>query len=85
MRQTLKGIEMDQNHYITALEEPDMSLVKSLQPGDLMDSLGRSEFRSVVARLATIAYTSRPDLCFDVKAQSTKYGKATKSDLWSIQ
>ena len=85
MKQTPKGIEVDQNHYVTSLEEPDMDLVKTLKSGDLLDGVGQSEFRSAVARLATVAYTSRPDLCFEVKALSTKYGKATKSDLRSVK
>ena len=35
--------------------------------------------------MSMIAYTSRPDMCFEVKSLSTKYGKATKSDLRNMK
>ena len=44
---------------------------------------GQTEFRSAVGKLAALAHTSRPDICFDVKTMASKLGKATKKDLQS--
>ena len=41
----------------------------------------QTEFRSVIGKLTSLAHTSRPDICFDVKLMSSKLGKATKKDL----
>ena len=46
-----------------------------------MDAVGETEFRSVVQKLVSVAHHSRPDVCFEVKALSTQYGKATKQDM----
>ena len=32
-------------------------------------------------KLTTLAHSSRPDICFDVKLVSSKFNKATKKDL----
>ena len=45
----------------------------------------RRSFGRPSLKMSMIAYTSRPDLCFGVKSLSTKYGKATKSDLRNIK
>ena len=84
MKQSSSGISVDQDHYVNNLEEPTMNGVKNLKVTDVLSETDQTEFRSAVAKLSTIAYTSRPDLCFEVKSLSSKYGKATKSDLRSI-
>ena len=48
---------------------------------EVMDQEGQTEFRSVVGKLAHIGQISRPDVVFEAKALSSKYGKATKKDL----
>ena len=85
VKQERKRICVDQNHYVNSLEEPDMNHGKHLDAESKLDENGQTEFRSAVAKLSTIAYTSRPDLCFEVKAMSSKYGNATKSDLRKVQ
>ena len=35
-------------------------------------------------KLLTVSYVSRPDLCFDGKILSCKYGKATKADMNAV-
>ena len=50
-----------------------------------MDDEGQKEYRSVVAKLNCVGYQSRPDVCFEAKALSTKFGKATKGDLKEAQ
>ena len=42
---------------------------------------GQKSFRGVVAKLNHLGFQSRPDLCFEAKAFSTLFGKATKKDL----
>ena len=76
-----EGIVIDTDHYVQAMDLPDMELVKFLKVNEVMCSDGQTEFRSVVGKLASLAHTSRPDICFDVKVLSTKFGKATKKDL----
>ena len=44
-----------------------------------MDSAGQTEFRSVIGKLTSLAHTSRPDICFDIKILSSKFGRATKT------
>ena len=85
VKQEVRRICVDQNHYINSLEEPDMKNVKHLDAESKLDENGQTEFRSAVAKLSTVAYTSRPDFCFEVKAMSSKYGNATKSDLRKVQ
>ena len=81
MKQTNDGIEVDQDHYVEALEVLDMKEANNLKVDELLLTAGQSEFRSVVGKLSMIAYQSRPDLCFEIKVLSTKFGKATKKDL----
>jgi hypothetical protein len=61
-----------------------MDGVKNLKVTDVLSETEQTEFRSAVAMLSTIAYTSRPDLCFEVKSLSSKSGKGTKTELRSI-
>ena len=80
-KQEDETIIVDHDHYIMALEEPDMELVKTKKNDEILDEEGQTEFRSVVAKLTAIGQHSRPDICFEAKALSSRYGKATKHDL----
>ena len=51
---------------------------------DLLNKEGQTLFRAQVAKILHVGYQSRPDLCFEAKCLSTKYGKATKSDLKTV-
>ena len=75
------SIQMDQDHYVEALEGPDMDTVANISMEETMGDDGQKEFRSAVAKLNCVGYQSRPDVCFDAKSLSTKFGKATKTDL----
>ena len=85
MKQSNDAIEVDQNHYIANLQEPDMDILGNINNNDVLNEVGQTEFRSSVAKLSTIAYTSRPDLCFEVKSLSSKYGKAKKTDIRAVK
>ena len=77
------GIVVDNNHYVAAMDLPNMDLVKHMENDQLMNPDGQTEFRSAVGKLTSLAHTSRPDICFDVKTMASKLGKATKKDLQS--
>jgi hypothetical protein len=84
MRKTKAGILVDQDHYIKSLELPSMDIAEGLVMSDVLPAEGQTEFRGHVAKLLHIGYQSRPDVCFEAKSLSTKFGKATKSDLKSV-
>ena len=81
MRQTENGILIDQDHYIKGLELPDMDVAQDLQVTDTLTAEGQTVFRGCVAKILHISYQSRPDICFEAKCLSSKFGKATKGDL----
>ena len=47
-KQEDETIIVDHDHYIMALEEPDMELVKTKKNDEILDEEGQTEFRSVV-------------------------------------
>ena len=65
MKQMNKAILVDQNHYVASLEEPRLDDLEDLKNCDVLNDDGQTEFRSAVAKMSTIAYTSRPDLCLE--------------------
>ena len=81
MIQEHNGIGINQDHYVDALELPDMQRSVNLKLDDILCPEGQSEFRACVAKILYIGSQSRPDVCFEGKSLSTKFGKATKSDL----
>ena len=80
IEQTSDAIVVDYVHYINNLEVPDSESQKTLVDSNLLDADGQSEFRSLVAKLNTIAYQCRPDIVFGVKILNSKVGKATLED-----
>ena len=76
-------IDVDQNHYIEALEIPDLKSfqITGRNLDQIMDEEGQTEFRSTVAKVLQIGYQSRPDVCFEAKAYSSFYGKATLKEM----
>ena len=81
MTQTGHSIVIDQDHYVQGLELPDMSITEGLKFDDLLCSEGQTMFRGCVAKILHVGYQSRPDVCFQAKCLSSKFGKATKSDM----
>ena len=84
MVQENNGIFVNQDHYIQSLELPDLSLVESMKVEEVLDVSGQSEYRGWVAKLLYIGFQSRPDICFDSKCLSSKYGSATKRDFKAV-
>ena len=58
-----------------------MDVAHDLNITDSLTAEGQSIFRGAVAKILHISYQSRPDVCFEAKCLSTKFGKATKGDL----
>ena len=75
------SIQIDQNHFVEAFENPDMEVCAKDDLNEVMDEEGQTEFRSVGGKMAHVGQISRPDLVFEAKALSSKYGKASKKDL----
>ena len=74
-------IIIDQKHYVDELEVPDMQQFKGLVKADVLPEQHQSMFRSLASKLNMLALSSRPDFSFAAKYLTTRYGKATKSDL----
>ena len=81
MIQKKNGIVINQDHYVESLELPDMQVAANMKSDDVLCPEGQAEFRGCVAKILYIGSQSRPDVCFEGKALSTKFGKATKGDL----
>ena len=81
MTQTGHSIIIDQDHYVQGLELPEMSITEGLNYDDQLCSEGQTIFRGCVAKILHVGYQSRPDVCFQAKCLSSKFGKATRSDL----
>ena len=81
IKRTQNSILIDQDHYVKGLELPDMEFARNLKVTDVLCVEGQTVFRGCVARILHIGYQSRPDVCFEGKCLSTKFGKATKGDL----
>ena len=81
MVQSEKSIVIDQDHYVQGLELPDMTIAEELKCDELLCAEGQTVFRGSVAKILHVGYQSRPDVCFQAKCLSSKFGKATKTDL----
>ena len=77
------GFVLDQDHYVDQLELPDIKKYEAIQKQDQLDTEGQSVFRSLSSKLNMLALTSRPDFSFQAKCLTTRFGKATKSDLYT--
>ena len=77
-------IVINQDHYITALEVPDLSKISHLKRDDVLPEKFQSMFRSLASKLNMIAMSSRPDVMYDAKVLTTKYGNATKRDIFKV-
>ena len=58
-----------------------MQQFKGLVKADVLPEQHQSMFRSLASKLNMLALSSRPDFSFAAKYLTTRYGKATKSDL----
>ena len=75
------SIIIDQQHYVEALEIPDLSEMTKMVKKDMLPEHLQSMFRSLASKLNVLASTSRPDFSYITKYLTTRYNKATKSDM----
>ena len=74
-------IMIDQKHYVDALEIPDMPELSKLVKQQVLPEKLQSVFRSLASKLNVLASTVRPDYTYAAKYLTTRYNKATKSDM----
>merc|ERR1711978_867986 len=66
------------------MEAPDLNqLAGKAKPNVLSQEL-QSLFRSLASKVNVLAQTVRPDFMYAAKYLSTRYGKATKSDMTQV-
>ena len=70
---------LNQDHFVENLTPPNLNEISSIKKDSLLSEKFQTEFRSEVSKLNMLSVTSRPDITFEVKVLTTKYGKATKS------
>ena len=81
LRKEDDNVIIDQDHLVEQLEAPDMKEISSMKKEDKLPEKFQTVFRSLVSKLNMFSMTARPDITFDVKSLTTKYGKALKLDL----
>ena len=75
------NVIINQDHFIEKLTAPEMNEISSMKKETLLPEKHQTSFRSLVSKLNMLSMTARPDITFDVKVLTTKYGKALKQDL----
>ena len=75
------NLSVDTDHYMESLVLPDPQEYAHLIKQDVLPEKLQSVFRSLASKLNTISRTSRPDYSYQAKFLTTRYGKATKSEL----
>ena len=78
MRQENGFIEIDQNHFINALEEIN---VVSKDQTQLLSEPEKKLFRGIVGSINWVSLISRPDISFEVVDLSTKFQAPTVGDM----
>ena len=74
-------IVIDQQHYVDAMEIPEMPELSKLKKAEILPDKLQSVFRSLASKLNVLAATVRPDYTYAAKYLTTRYNKATKSDM----
>ena len=77
-------IIMDLKHYVEGLEAPDLKEIASNAKQDILPAHLQSQFRSAASKVNVLAATVRPDFTYAAKYLTTRYGKATKSDMTQV-
>ena len=72
---------VDHQHYIDSMEIPDLDQLVGKTKRDILNPDLQSIFRSLASKIDEFAQTVRPDIMYAAKYLSTRYGRATKSDM----
>ena len=81
MKQSSKGIEIDQESYIKSLNEVEVSHKKAKLRNNILNDEEVHKFRSVIGQLNWIGTQTRPDISYDVCSLSTMLNKCTVGDM----
>ena len=76
-------VTINQDHFVDSIEIPDIGEISSLKKDVLLSEKFQTTFRSLVSKLNMLSMSARPDISFEVKLLTMRYGKATKGDLSS--
>ena len=74
-------ITVSQDSFLRQLEDVDTSGLRGLSKTSKVPPQYQKVFRSAVGSVNWLAGTTRPDLCFEVMEMSTKFGRASVSDV----
>ena len=80
LKETTSGIVIDQKQYVEELEVPEIHKISHLSKTDVLDKEHQTLFRSLASKLNMLSITVRPDIAFEAKMLTSRYGKATKED-----
>ena len=72
---------INQDHFVESIIPPDLGKISSNKKSWVLDDEFQTKYRSLVSKLNILSMSARPDISFEVKVLTTKYGKATKLDL----
>ena len=75
---------VDCQHYVDSLEVPDLRQLAGKAKQAVLSQELQSTFRSLASKVNVLAQTVRPDFMYATKYLSTRYGKATKSDMTQV-
>ena len=84
-RQEKNGdIVIVQKHYADSLEVPNLVEMNNMAKQDVLPEHLQSTFRSLASKLNVLAAAVRPDFTYAAKYLTTRYNKATKSDMTQV-
>ena len=75
---------IDCQHYVDSLKTPDPNQLAGKIKQDVLSQELQSTFRSLASKVNVLAQTVRPDFMYAAEYLSTRYGKATKSDMTQV-
>lgn len=81
VKQTESCVILDQNEYVNSLPMIKLSLERASQTSDPLSKKESTVLRSIAGKLNWIVQGTRPDVAFELIDLSTKFNKATVSDL----
>ena len=76
-----ENVVINQDQFVNNMEAPDVKDISSMKKKTLLSDEYQTKYRSLVSKINMLSVTARPDISFEVKVLTTKYGKATKLDI----
>ena len=76
---------MDYQHYVDSMGIPDLRQLVGKTKQHVLSPEFQSTFKSLASKVDALAQTVRPDIMYAAKYLSTRFGKATKSDIVQVE